>query len=68
MDWDAFFRKFKKKWVYSQCYNRQEDVGHAIFGCCDSTTSAEKGTGYLQYGCLDCPYRVDYRKLEGKIR
>lgn len=50
--------KLKNYSLYSHCYNQMEDEGIAVFGCCCGLSGGDKASGYLQYGCISCPYLV----------
>ena len=43
---------------YEKCYNRMEDAGIAIFGCCCGVTGGDATTNNLSYDCISCPHLV----------
>lgn len=40
------------------CYDSMEDRGIAALGNCGGVFGGDRGTGYLAYSCIDCPYFV----------
>lgn len=50
--------RLKYKWSKDACYKEMETQGDAIFGMCSGLAGGDKSTGYIQYGCIDCPYFV----------
>ena len=50
---------------YDKCYSEMETQGIAVFEMCGGVVGGDKGTEYLDYKCIDCPYYVgfdEYRK------
>ena len=43
---------------FEKCYNRMEDRGIAVFGCCCGVTGGDKNTEYLSESCIGCPFLV----------
>ena len=55
-------RKWIKRIVYKSshdyCYDMREAEGIAVFGMCSGVVGGDRGTGYLAWYCVDCPYLV----------
>lgn len=43
---------------FEKCYNKMEDKGIAVFGCCCGVSGGDALTNYLSYTCVSCPHLV----------
>lgn len=43
---------------FEKCYNRMEDMGIAVFGCCCGVSGGDNNTDYLSETCVSCPHLV----------
>lgn len=50
--------RMKYNWSKQSCYDSMERQGIAVFGMCCGIVGGDRGTGYLAYSCVDCPYFV----------
>ena len=51
---------------YATCYKEMENRGKAVFGCCDGVAGGDYNSGYLQYGCIQCPHLCLARESSGE--
>lgn len=47
---------------HDKCYSKMETQGIAVFGMCGGVVGGDKGTEYLDYKCIDCPYYVGFKE------
>lgn len=51
-----FIKWLKYHLSHQWCYDRMEERGIAILGCCSGIVGGSKETNYLSEDCCDCPY------------
>lgn len=53
-----FINWLKYNLSHEWCYDRMEEAGIAVFGCCCGTIGGGPETDYLSYMCMDCPHWI----------
>lgn len=56
-------QRIKHRISCDYCYTEMENRGIAVFGCCSGLTGGDELSGYLQCGCVKCPYFVEVSKI-----
>lgn len=51
-----FIKWLKYHLSYEWCYDRMEDAGVAVFGCCCGQAGGSRQTNRLSEMCMDCPH------------
>lgn len=52
----ALIAKWNYYCSYDACYKEMENRGIAVFGLCEGLSGGDINSGYLQYGCIQCPH------------